>query len=341
MNRAGGRRVRITGLDVFLRAHPCSHACRYCSIGERRISRVNFDRFFGFIDRLASWYAARRGNFVVRPWVNYTFDYNVELGRRLDDMLRCFDRPAVRIVPTGGLKFRDQSALGVWLDERRKIGAVGVHASFAGYGGVHDFYNGREGDFEHLLTIQGLAVERGMETHQSAFLSRRTLPLISGLLDYLKGAGVSLEYFSTGLFSYLGSAKQLEADRICEDDFGLFPEFLLDVPLKRCEWKSERTWLRYFQQYGDDEPEVQARLVVDEDNIDELEKQPIETSIEELLVRTRYAHSVVPPLSVLIKRYGNSRNLRIYESAADIDRMLVDRWLEREQVVFERQLTLY
>jgi hypothetical protein len=72
-----------------------------------------------------------------------------------------------------------------WLEERRTAGITGFHASLAGYGEIHDRWNGRAGDFDYQTSILRLAGERGMVRQEKLFLTQNTLPVFHRLLDIL------------------------------------------------------------------------------------------------------------------------------------------------------------
>lgn len=67
-----------------------------------------------------------------------------------------------RVLYLGGVRIRRGDELIIWLAERPDAGILGLLTLLAGFGAVHDWRNGRVGDFDYQLTVLRLGGERGM-----------------------------------------------------------------------------------------------------------------------------------------------------------------------------------
>jgi hypothetical protein len=70
---------------------------------------------------------------------------------------------------------------------------TGFHASLAGYGEIHDRWNGRAGDFDYQTSILRLAGERGMVRQEKLFLTQNTLPIFNNRLSEREWIPIMLE----------------------------------------------------------------------------------------------------------------------------------------------------
>ena len=104
--------------------------------------------------------------------VQTTFDYDLET---LRGVARLHARRGAKfqIVNLGGLRIRSGDALVEWIEERRAAGITGFHTSLAGYGEIHDRWNGRAGDFDYQTSILRLAGERRMVVCRACSIARR------------------------------------------------------------------------------------------------------------------------------------------------------------------------
>lgn len=105
--------------------------------------------------------AQQRDDLEIGVFLDPSFDYDIET---LKGVARLRERRGgtFHILNLGGLRIRGGDELVAWLEERRVAGIVGFHASLAGYGEIHDRWNGRVGDFDYQTSILPLAGERGM-----------------------------------------------------------------------------------------------------------------------------------------------------------------------------------
>jgi hypothetical protein len=138
------RKIVGKGLRFSLRHAPCAHICRYCLISEsRKRSALPFARFEHLVHRFHDWkQSTGRDDLQIGVFVGPSFDYDLAT---LRGVARLHARRGAKfqILNRGGLRIRSGEALIERLEERRTAGITGFHTSLAGYGEIHDRWNGR------------------------------------------------------------------------------------------------------------------------------------------------------------------------------------------------------
>jgi hypothetical protein len=319
------RNIVGKGLRFSLRHAPCAHICRYCLISEsRKRSSLPFARFEQLVHRFHDWaQSTDRDGLQIRIFVGPSFDYDLET---LQGVARVHARRGAKfqILNLGGLRIRSGQALIEWLEERRAAGITGFHASLAGYGEIHDRWNGRAGDFEYQTSILRLAGEREMVRQEKLFLTRNTLPIFDRLLDILDGIPGEITSRTVNPFFYAGLATRYEAERLTEDDRDSLPERINRLRPKRFNnWFSEREWIPIMMETADQPRQLLLKLDVDETNIDYLEHAACEEIFVERERQYQESYRFIPALDELCARHGDETNRKIYVMSRDIE----GRWL--------------
>jgi hypothetical protein len=319
------REIVGKGLRFSLRHAPCAHICRYCLISEsRKRSALPFARFEALVHRFHDWRQTERPDLEIGVFVGPSFDYDLET---LRGVARIRERRGTkfRFVNLGGLRVRRGDELTEWIEERRAIGIVGFHASLAGYGEVHDRWNGRAGDFDYQTAILRLAGERSMARQEKLFLTKNTLPLFERVLDILDALPGELHGRSASPFFYAGLANRYEDQRLTEDDRDSLPERINELrPGKFDDWRSEREWIPVMMETADKPRRLQLKLDVDETNIDYLETAPCEAIFAAREREYQESYRAIPTLEELCAGYGDSENRRVYVMSRDVE----GRWLD-------------
>jgi hypothetical protein len=335
------RNVNVATIRFAGAIQHCAHACSYCSIGDKAKTRLPLDRFMPFMERLAQWQQAGPRTVAVIPFFWYSFEYGADAARRMEPIKQAFGLGKLDGITTGGLRLRDREQSTTWLSAWRDFGIKKVHASFAGTGALHDSYNRRDGDFDYLLMLQRVAAELGMQIGQSLFLTRKTVSQIPDLIERLDLIRGQVDHRWIFPPAYMGHGKDLEADRITEDERDALPTVFRRMRLPHFEiWRSEREWLREIEEEEQPGSEaVTCTFHVDARVMDDLERMAAAEIVEMLTRRTVDAYAAIPPLKDLIRDFGDVQNRRIYLQRYEIERLLVDRLLAASPIDFERHLT--
>jgi hypothetical protein len=311
-----------------LRHAPCAHICRYCLISEsRKRSALPFSRFEQLVHRFHDWQQSERPNLEIGIFVGPSFDYDLET---LKGVARLRERRGAkfRILNLGGLRLRRDGELVSWLEERQQAGIVGLHTSLAGFGAIHDRWNGRAGDFDYQISVLRLGSERGMMRQEKLFLTKNTLPLFDRLLDLLDTLPGELRNRSASPFFYAGLATRYEDERLTEDDRDNLPERINNLRSGRfATWQSEREWIPIMRGTAARPRRLLLKLDVDESNIDRLERRPCEEIFAQRELEYQESYRAIPALDELCDRYGDPQNRRIYMMSRDVE----GRWLDLHQ----------
>jgi hypothetical protein len=336
------REIEVDGIEIFTRTTPCAHTCRYCLVGPTSPQNVAFSRFQAIADRFIEW-AARSAAQPLRLWIGIDRSANFDV-HTLKGLLDLIEKtgwePGSRGIRLGGLHWRPDEEMRRWLKERKEIADIrSVHASIAGYGVVHDRWNGRRGDFDFLCRTMAAAADLGLRLAQRLFLTTDSLPTMDALLDRLAGIDPASETY-TGLFVYRGRATRLEAYRITEAIRDGLPDRINALRKRNGEhWLSERERMAVISGEAPAVDKVHLRLEVTEDNLPYLETASCGRIFEELCQRTRRAYRSMPSRLELCEAYGDRNNQRIYAFPDDLERKWLDLHVERHALALDRALT--
>jgi hypothetical protein len=240
------------------------------------------------------------------------------------------------------LPWRDDSALNDWLVERQSLGLKTVHASLAGVGEVHDFWNGRAGNFDLIMRTLQAAGDLGLALGARLFVSKSTLPHLAALNERLERLPKHEEdwRYATPFF-YFGWGAWFEDERIDEAERDALPSWM--KPLVERDggaWRSEREWIAHLSsQPPRKADETQLVINVDDDNIAMLENSSCEEIIGDYERRTRAAYAALPTLDELCDRYGDKDGALVYPLLRCVETKWLDMHLAREPISFERRLT--
>jgi hypothetical protein len=319
------REIVGKGLRFSLRHAPCAHICRYCLISEsRKRSTLPFSRFEQLVHRFHDWRQTERPDLEIGIFVGPSFDYDLET---LQGIARLRERRGTkfRVLNLGGLRLRQGDELIAWLEERHNAGIVGLHASLAGIGAIHDRWNGRAGDFDYQLTVLQLGGEWGMMRQEKLFLTKNTLPVFDRLLDRLDTIPGEVRSRSASPFFYAGLATRYEDERLTEDDRDSLPERINILRSgKFGRWLSEREWIPVMRETAAQPRRLLLKLDVDEGNIDRLESMSSEEVFAQREREYQRSYRAIPSLGELCECYGDPENRRIYMMSRDVE----GRWLD-------------
>jgi hypothetical protein len=319
------RRILARGLIFSLRHAPCAHICRYCLVSEtRKGSKLPFSRFEPLVHRFYDWKAAGGADIDIRTFVGPSLDYDIHILKGVR-RLRARRGGAFEILNLGGLRRRDAAALQTWMDERQAAGIVGFHTSLAGYGPIHDRWNGRRGDFEYQISILRMAGERGMVRQERLFLAKNTLPDFDALLDAMERIPGQVRNRIVTPFFYAGLARRYEDERITEDIRDALPDRILKLGRGRFqEWRSEREWIPLLMETASQPRKLAMKLDVHEGNIDQLESSSCEQIFAERERVYQEGYRRMPSLEELCARYGDLTGRKVYMLPRDVEQKWMD-----------------
>lgn len=314
-------------------------------MGDKQLTKITATRFCAFVERFLEWGERRSGRLGELP-IFYVLNYSSNYDRTTLQLLkRLWERfphwSGLDSILTGGLLRRDGMATRGWLSERQSFGCKYVITSFAGAGAIHDYWNGRPGDFDHLLNMLRIACELGMELETRVFLTRSTLATMQELFDRLDELPPHSGKRVAFPFAYAGWGARLEGDRIDEKIREALPPRVTSLiePILEYPWRSEREWINHLR--GESSAEIVTDIVlnVTDDNINRLESMCCDEIFSELHSRTLAAYAAIPALHELRERYGDNNGLLIYDNETCLERKWLDQHLDKCPTYFERQLT--
>ncbi|ACK52361.1 hypothetical protein Msil_3472 [Methylocella silvestris BL2] len=339
------REVAFSGINIHAKKSACAHSCKYCLMGDKKLSSISNERFSTFVLRFLEWGDKRkRSDFAVEYSLNYSDEYDratLEMLRGLNE--RFPSKYPLGGITLGGLRQRSEADMRAWLIERQSFGCRTAHASLAGVGALHDHWNGREGNFDFLLMTLRLAGELGMALGARLFVARSTLSSLEALnekLDCLPRHEGDWRYAQP--FFYLGWGARFEDERLDEELRDALPDWL-DPLIERGAasgvWRSEREWIMHLRDTPAQPAKLSLDLILTDDNIDRLESMSCGEIVAEYETRTRAAYAALPSLHELCDRYADRDGRLVYELERCVELKWLDRHLAEHPTHFERQLT--
>lgn len=336
------RKINVAGLSIYVNVAACAHNCRYCSTGKKKVSDLPLDRLTGLIERFGIWRERKASaNFAIDIGIGHAPNYDIELLIEIERLRKAVGNSGggLRTIHLGGLQKKSELELYRWLKERRdRAGVEEVHASLAGSGSVHDYWNRRDGDFDYLMLAMRTAADLGLRIRQRLFVIRSTLPYLDALIEKLDTIpGGADRYYN--LFYYKGLAAELEDERITEEQRQQLPPYIhRDDPNSR-NWRSERKWIAILDDTREPLRNIFLKLPVTSSNIDELEATSCTSIVDTLVARTERAYSSIPARAELLRCHGNRESALVYKDAEDMENKWLDLYQKGRNVRFERHLT--
>lgn len=307
----------ITGLHVNTPNVACAHECRYCLWGEKQHTKLPFSRAARLIERLAEWkHANKPQEFSLTFLAGFATNTAIEELRERNELnKRIGNGPRYRGMALGGLRFRSPGAQSEWMKGLRDLGVEVLHASFAGHGAVHDYWNGRKGDFDHLMALMRRGAEIGIRSEQTFFLIKSTIHLLEDLRGIMEAEFGEMAKYHVRTFNYMGAAKAFEDERITEDMRDSMSDWVNKVCLgdRFTEWRSEREWMDLVSQEPEAVEKVVLKLFVTDANIEQLEAMSAQRIFGELEAQARINYNRLSSLKDLAARFGDPTNTRVYQ----------------------------
>jgi hypothetical protein len=337
--------IHFKEIHIHAKTVPCAHSCKYCLMGKKKLAGISPLRFLSFVERFIEWSRTRSSAPEVGYILNYTANYDRDTLVRLRELKTRFglDYAPLRSVTLGGLPWRDDEGIRRWLTERQEFGLTNVHASLAGTGSVHDYWNGKTGNFDLLMRTLQVGKALGMSVATRMFVTKSTLPLLeelNAMLDRFPPHASDRRYALP--FFYAGWGAKLESERIDEAARDSLPRWL-DPLITRSSsegsWRSEREWIAHIESRA--APRVETNLIINvtDTNIERLEAMSCDAIFAEYEKRTLAAYGAIPSLHELCERYGNRDGRDVYV----LERCVETKWLDQHLAAcptrFERQLT--
>jgi hypothetical protein len=337
--------VEFSRMLIHAKIVPCAHSCKYCLMGDKKLMSIERERVLELIERFLEWEATSGQAVKIAYVLNYTSDYDRHTLRLIRDLDARYPRsyPPLSGITLGGLPWRSEEDLRLWLLERQEFGCKTAHGSLAGVGVTHDYWNSRPGNFDLIMSTLRIAGEIGMALGARMFVARSTLPQLeklNAMLDDLPKHEGDWRYAQP--FFYSGWGARLESERIDErirDNLPRWLDPLIKGSADEGSWLSEREWIRRIENGASAPQKHSLVLNLNNDNFEELSRISCDQIVSDLMQRTRSAYAAIPTLEELCAKYGNRDETAIYILERCVETKWLDRYLQENPTVFERHLT--
>lgn len=332
---------KVVCLTLEASTSPCSHICRYCSIGDRG-GKFPLKRWMSFVEGFEDW-ANTQGPpelTVQGGFCGPSYDFSLPDFITVSEWYERRKNHGLSWIPLGGLKMRPQTEMREWLKERHDVGLNGVSAAFVGTHGVHDRWNGRHGDFDFLFQTLHTAAELGLQHGTTIFVTKSSLPLLTDLAALLDTLPTPHQGRHARLFFYIGHGAHHEEERISESDRDKLPELARSIFTQSWPLYSEREWIKRILSEHEESPDIFLHLELTSRNIENLARQPYEKIFADLKSRALADFAKFPTMRELCETSADRDGTRLY-SIVDIERLWLDRFLEEKNISVDHKLLHY
>lgn len=323
------RAAQLTDLGVMVSwlGLQCCCRCRHCSLSSGGpISAVPFERAKALAIRFVHWREEEQAQ-----------DFTVDLlaSHRVDSPL---EKDCLRFakayggfspfLPLNGSQFRAQDEWRALLTDLREEGATHITTTFFGLPETHDRWAGRQGDFDHLLSLARASSQCGMPHSQLIFLSRDSIPELPSLLEALD-ALPNREERHIGLWDYRGRGKALESQRVTSADVQALPARVRDqVHLgSHGGLRPESEWLERIAA-GDFKRRSRRYFVIAvwPETIDSMEATDCGAILQQMRQADDAFLGAIPSMRRLAHLYGRPEEQRLY-TLRDMEWKWIDQFL--------------
>jgi hypothetical protein len=332
--------------ELIIRANnrsDCAHGCRYCPIRRKR-SIIERPRYAAFVARVKAWIEEHG----VGLKLYHSLGYHHDVDRADLELMRGLDGTSpLTGISLGGLPSRTDGELLSWLSMLKEYGLQSVHATFAGAGDRHDYWNGKSGNFDLLMRTLRIAADLDLTLGQRLLVGKTTLPdldfLIRSLAALPRRPG-TWRYAMPFFYQSVAQKAQpdVEQDRIDERMRDQLPDGVSEIFRDTDDISnlSEREWIDFFANQDDPVDRVHLVIHLTARTIGDLERTPISDIVGDLEERTLRAYAAMPTFGELRSRYGDRSNRLIYALPRCVEMKWLDMYrAEHPALGFDQSLT--
>lgn len=316
--------MKTTLLSVLNLCVPCYCHCRYCLLSwDGKCLGVDYDRSAAYARRLYDWLKTTRRDIKFM----YSFGYSME-HPDLPEAIRFMQEtnsPGGRFLQLNGMKMRSTEELHVFFDLIKKQGIELIDFTFYGTEEYHDKFAGRKGDFRLISDSLNIALEKGLEAEVGIPVTKENISQTDELIKLLPEDRIKIYLFTPHSG---GRGISLAKAKITVDDYeNLSPE--AGQYFNRSNHRTPAEWR--------DAPLPAAKkraltLSLLPTNIDRLEQQSFEDTLNELQRLDEDYYKIIPDFQTLLQLYADPDDTHLY-SRKDLDMIYRKRYIAENNII--------
>ena len=296
--------MKTTSINIVNLCVRCHNHCRYCLL--------SWDgHCLGIDDQRGENYARRFHHWIksVHPEMNfiYYFGYSME-HPNLPQAIRFMQEtgsPGGEFLQFDGMRIRSRAELHELLECLKASGIKLLDFTFYGTQEYHDQFAGRKGDFALMMDSLEIALEKGLNVEVGIPVTKENLSQIDALMAMLPADQISVYLFTP--HSGGRGAALLDAKITTDDYEHLSPT--VRQHFNRSHNKTPSEWLSSDVQAAEKRVLTLSLLP---SNIDRLEQQSFEDTLQELEKMDEDYHRIIPDFRSLLKIYADPGDRHLY-----------------------------
>lgn len=319
--------MKTTSVIIMNLCVPCANHCRYCLLSyDGKLRGIDYMRSQTYAQRFYHWAKEHRPDLQVM----FAWGYSMEHPQLLEavDFLHSIGSPGGEFLQMDGMKFRTESELRQLFSDLMAHGIKMIDLTFYGTWEYHDRFAARKGDFDYMIDMLRIANEIGLDVHCDVPLSHENTLQADELLQILNQYRCGISFFVPHAE---GRGITLNPVRFREEDYNLLSD-AVKQRFNRQKFKPESQWVQENQFSLWEQRSMTLSLTPE--NIDFFEQISFDEAIQYLDKLDDDYFAVMPPLSKLVKLYGNPTNSEFYNER-DLYLKYQRRYIE------DNQLSLY
>lgn len=305
----------LVKLGIGFMGKPCESACMHCKgrggggAGEKRPvgnprKPVSCHEAMRVAQRIDEWRKERGVDLLITFGGADTPDYPGVFDE-MRFVRRLYNR---RGFACNGMAMRTRAELDEWFREAKEAGTKIVFTTFYGTREFHDWFAGRDGDFDLMIDTAKAIAHNGLYNCHTLFVSKSTTPYLAELSDILDALPGKKHL---GYRPILNKMEVLtdESERYTRDEYLALPERYRKAhhyPMgTRREWRDHVLGDRFREDTRDER--LHTIIDVGDVDLEAFYARPVEAFLDEVIDAELAKRERTPTVRELAERYGDRR----------------------------------
>ena len=316
--------MKTTLISVVNLCVPCYCHCRYCLLSwDGKCIGADYDRGTAYARRLYDWLKTTYRDIRFM----YSFGYSMEHSD-LPEAIRFMQEtnsPGGRFLQLNGMKMRSAEELHEFFDLINKQGIELIDFTFYGTEEYHDKFAGRKGDFRLTLDSLNIALEKGLAAEVGIPVTKENISQTDELIKLLPEDRIKLYLFTPHSG---GRGISLAKAKITVEDY----ENLSSRARQYFNRNNHRTPAEWSAAQFPAAEKRALTLSLLPTNIDRLEQQSFEDTLNELQKIDEDYYNIIPDFQTLLQLYADPDDTHLY-SRKDLYMLYRKRYITENNIV--------
>ena len=315
--------VKTKSINIQNLCIPCYNHCKYCLLSwSGKCLGIDYERSVRYAKAFYGWMKEEHSEIDFM----YSFGYSMEHPRLMEAILFMQETgsPGGEFLQLDGMKIRSKDELQDLFEKLKDAGIKMVDFTFYGTKEYHDKFAGRQGDFELMMNSLGIALQKGIDIEVGIPVTKENLQQLEELVELFSVKTKRLFLFTPHSG---GRGVHLLSSKITASDY----ETLGENVQKYFNRKNSRTPQEWLDNPPEEYQSRALRLSLLPENIELLEKQSLEETLNMLEEMDVTYYKQVPTFQKLLEIYADASDQHLY-SKKDLNLIYSKRYIEEHQL---------